>query len=213
MKSLLLGIVVCVIAWLPVGVYGENKAVVPPNGRVAGVSQSEWSKIWWQWAGAFDRDESPVADMTGEKCHLKQSGPVWFLAGTYSPKRTIRTCRVPKGKYLFFPLINYVVMPPVTRKVTCESVTAVAKSMTDNVGALILEVDGVRVDNLLAHRQATVKCFDMGAMTNEEYRIFPSAANGYYIMLRPLSHGKHVLNFGGMLPEFAQAITYNLYVD
>jgi hypothetical protein len=32
-------------------------------------------------------------------------------------------------------------------------------------------------------------------------------------MLRPLSHGKHVLNFGGILPEFAQAITYNLYVD
>ena len=41
-----------------------------------------------------------------------QSGPVWFLADTYGTKRTIRTCTVPRGKHLFFPLINYVVMLP-----------------------------------------------------------------------------------------------------
>lgn len=38
-----------------------------------------------------------------------QSSEVWFLAGTYGTPRTIRTCRVPRDKYLFFPLINYVV--------------------------------------------------------------------------------------------------------
>jgi hypothetical protein len=213
MKALLLSLFVSFVSWLPVKAYSENKVIVPPSDRVAGMPQSEWSRVWWQWAGAFDQDESPVADLTGERCHLKQSGPVWFLAGTYSSGRTIRTCRVPRGKYLFFPLINYVVMRPARREVTCEAVTATAKRETDNVGALTLEIDGVRAHNLVAHRQATAGCFDMGAMTDEKYRVFPSAANGYYIMLRPLSPGKHVLNFGGVFPDFVQAITYNLYVD
>lgn len=213
MKTLFLPLFVSLVSWLPVTTYAENGLIVPPNDRVAGMLQSEWSKVWWQWAGAFDRNESPVADLTGELCHLKQSGPVWFLAGTYSPKRTIRTCKVPRNKYLFFPLINYVVMRPPMREVTCQGVTSAARSVTDNVDALILEIDGVRADNLIAHRQATVGCFDMGAMTKEKYKIFPSAADGYYIMLRPLSPGKHVLNFGGVLPDFAQAITYTLYVE
>src|SRR5437762_1456121 len=84
---------------------------VPPGERVADTSQADWSKAWWQWAGSFDRADSPVADRTGTSCHLKQSGPVWFLAGTYGTRRTIRTCTIPRDKYLFFPLINYVVMP------------------------------------------------------------------------------------------------------
>jgi hypothetical protein len=43
--------------------------------------------------------------------------------------------------------------------------------------------------------------------------IFPSAANGYYVMLRPLSPGKHVINFGGVLPSLSQAVTYTVQVQ
>ena len=41
----------------------------------------------------------------------------------------------------------------------------------------------------------------------------PSAASGYYIMLRPLSRGTHTLNFGGILPDNTQAVTYTLKVE
>jgi hypothetical protein len=213
MKALLLPLFVILISSLPVTAHAEDNVIVPPDARVAGMLQSEWSKMWWQWAGSFDRSESPVADVTGERCNLKQSGPVWFLAGTYSQTRTIRTCKVPRDKYLFFPLINYVVMRPVTRQVSCQAVMSTAKNITDNASTLLFEIDGVRTQNLTAHRQATIGCFDMGALTDQKYKVYPSAANGYYIMLRPLSPGKHVLNFGGILPGFAQAITYYIYVD
>ncbi len=96
---------------------------------------------------------------------------------------------------------------------TCDSVKGYAKSLTDNPAMLILEIDGHRVDNLDTHRQATKRCFDMGAKTPEKYRIFPSAANGYYVMLPPQSPGKHVLNFGGALPNMLQAVTYTLEVE
>lgn len=186
---------------------------VPPAEPVAGISQADWSKAWWQWAGSFSRTDSPIADLTGKNCHLKQSGPVWFLAGTYGTRRTVRTCTVPRDKYVFFPLINYVVMPTTRDATGCASFTQTAKAITDHPANLILDLDGRRVDNLAGYRQSTTPCFDMGAFTEPKYRVFPSAANGYYVMLRPLSPGEHVLNFGGMLPTMSQAVTYTLLVE
>jgi hypothetical protein len=190
----------------------EDKLVVPPTEAVQGLSQEQWSRAWWQWAGSFDIDQSPIADETGELCSSRQGGAVWFLAGTYGTRRTIRTCKVPRGKYLFFPLINYVVMPR-NRPVDCKAVTEEAAAVTDGPSNLIVEVDGVRVSALETYRQATTTCFDMGALTEKKYRVFPSAANGYYVMLRPLTRGKHTINFGGILPSMQQAVTYTLQVD
>jgi len=46
--------------------------IVLPALDVAGVSQAEWSKRWWQWASAFPREESPVSDRTGARCAAAQ---------------------------------------------------------------------------------------------------------------------------------------------
>ena len=93
------------------------------------------------------------------------------------------------------------------------SVMNSAASMTDDPFALVLEVDGVRIENLVAYRQATKKCFDMGVLAEPKVHVFPSAANGYYVMLKPLSPGEHVLNFGGILASMIQAVTYTLEVE
>ena len=194
----------------------QTDIAVPPTESVANISQADWSKAWWQWAGSFNRMDSPVADRTGKNCHLKQNGPVWFLAGTYGIQRTIRTCTVPRDKYLFFPIINYVVMPTTSeesRASYCASFARTAKAVTDQPSNLILDLDGRRIEDLTSYRQFTTECFDVGALAEPKYRIFPSAANGYYVMLRPLSPGKHVLNFGGMLPSTVQAVTYTLLVE
>jgi hypothetical protein len=205
-------LLLCILASAPSQAQ-SNPFLLPPGESVAGLSQAEWSRVWWQWAASFDRNESPVADQTGEHCHRKQRGDVWFLAGTYGTRRTVRTCKVPRGKYLFFPLINYVVMPPVDRPVTCRAVMNSAASITNDPSALILEFDGAQIPNLLEHRQATSQCFDMGVQSEPKVRVFPSAANGYYVMLRPLSPGTHTLNFGGALPSMLQAVTYTLHVE
>jgi hypothetical protein len=77
----------------------------------------------------------------------------------------------------------------------------------------VLDVDGQRIEGLSKYRQTTTECFDMGALAVPKYRVFPSAANGYYVILQPLSPGRHVLNFGGRLPEMSQAVTYTLIVE
>lgn len=189
-----------------------DRITVPPDEKVGGFSQAEWSQKWWQWAGAFARRDSPVADRTGALCGSKQSGPVWFLAGTYGTKRTIRACEVPSGKYLFFPLVNFVILPSFDRPVTCRDRIMNAARMTDHPSYLVLEIDGLRIEDLESYRQAPQTCFDMGVRAEPKVRVYPSAANGYYVMLKPLSPGRHELNFGGIMSGMAQAVTYTLNV-
>jgi len=192
-------------------VAADSHVLVPPFENIAGRSQSDWSRAWWQWAGSFQQYESPIADKTGARCGLKQSGAVWFLAGTYGTGRTIRTCSVPAGKLLFFPLINYIVGPAYAGRTSCESVRGLAREMTDGVSSLVLELDGKVIENLESHRQETRECFDLAERVGGG--VFPSEANGYYVMLRPLSRGTHTLNFGGILPSMSQAVTYTLHVE
>jgi hypothetical protein len=189
--------------------------LVAPDEPVAGVSQEDWSRTWWQWAASFEQAESPIADRTGELCANKQSGNVWLLAGTYGSARTIRTCTVPRGKYLFFPIVNYVVAPNPrsTEGLTCAQAIATAARMTDGLTRILLEINGQPYDGLVEHRQATRECFDLGELSTPPARLYPVAANGYYVMLRPLPPGKHVVNFGGALPSIVQLVTYTLIVE
>ena len=109
MRSLSQALVGALVLLASASASAAEPVLLPPTAPVGGISQEEWSQRWWQWAASFDRDESPVADRPGALCGSGQSGDVWFLAGTYGTQRTIRTCRVPRGKHLFFPLVNYVV--------------------------------------------------------------------------------------------------------
>jgi hypothetical protein len=184
--------------------------LVPRSTAIGGKSQVEWSQAWWAWAASFDQDHSPVADRTGRLCHLEQEGPVWFLAGTYGTARTIRVCSVPRGKYLFFPLINYVYYKPPDSEASCADMRRSAAAATDDVSSLVLELDGKRFTGLEAHRLATVGCFDLNARDGGGV---PAAANGYYVMLEPLGIGKHSISFGGRTEAMSQAVTYTLYVN
>ena len=202
----------CAFALVLPSAFAQSSVLLTAAEEVSNASQAEWSKRWWQWAASFDRTHSPVSDQTGALCAQKQAGPVWFLAGTYGTHRTIRECTVPRGKYLFFPLINYVVVKGVASTATCMGLMTQAAQMTNDVASLVLEIDGVRSSNLVAHRQAPAGCFDVSAL-NERPAGIPAAANGYYAMLQPLSPGVHTLNFGGALPNMLQAVTYTIRVE
>lgn len=120
------------------------------------------SPRWWQWADSFEYPDSPVSDSTGERCGAGQEGPVWFLAGTYGSAHVRRTCHVPAGKHLLFPLINYIVMPRTCNCTSCDDVRATAKEMTDSAMGLFAELDRRAMKNLEQHRVASPPaCFNM----------------------------------------------------
>ncbi|MCP5144045.1 MAG: hypothetical protein H6978_04405 [Gammaproteobacteria bacterium] len=195
----------------PTAAHSDNSndtGPLPVTERVAGVSQLEWSQRWWQWAFSFDESRSPIADTTGQYCASRQSGQVWFLAGTYGTRRTIRKCKVPAGKYLFFPIINYVTFLAERSDETCSSLLARAARLTDKPLGLALEIDGKRFDSARIARLATAGCFSLVPGSPPD-----AASNGYFVMLPPLSPGRHLIEFAGVLPTMAQAVTYELQVE
>lgn len=117
---------------------------------------------------------------------------------SFGRTRTVRRCKVPKGKYLFFPLINYVVTRPIDREVSCKFVMLEAARVTNDASALVLEIDGKRIEYLATFRQPS-KCFNIAELSIPKEFVFPSTANGYYVMLKPLVSGTHEINFGGVL--------------
>lgn len=197
----------CAPLWLGLAALPARAQLIAPAKPIAGVTQEEWSKRWWHWALSFDDEDSPVADRDGRLCASGQSGPVWFLAGSYDSTRTVRSCRVPAGKTLFFPLVNIITFPPDEEREACASLMLRAESLTDAPAALVLEVNGRRYAGLEAHRQATRGCFLVAPDDDA-----PAAANGYYVAIGPLKRGRYTLNFGGILPSLSQAVTYTLDV-
>jgi hypothetical protein len=72
-----------------------------------GIPYNEWTAKWWEWLISIPLSQNPAADNTGEFCakNQNQTDPVWFLVGTFQG-RTERTCEIPAGKGLLFPVLN-----------------------------------------------------------------------------------------------------------
>lgn len=122
---------------------------------------------------------------------------------------------MPVGKYVFFPLINYIVMPTGCPgcATTCESMQATARDMTDDPMGLFAELDGRPFSGLSGHRVATASCFNAAERVPGAPMVGPSASDGYWLLLPPLSKGQHSLRFGGSLPSLRQELVYTLVVE
>lgn len=85
--------------------------VYPPGSKPYGLSIGEWSARWWQWVLSIPPNSNPVLDGLqntpphGNHCAQGQSDPVWLLPGTFGGT-AVRTCTVPLGRSLFFPIFN-----------------------------------------------------------------------------------------------------------
>jgi hypothetical protein len=198
-------------------------AVVDINEQVDGKSLDEYASVWWQWASSMPDAESPVMDLTGAKCHVNQNGAVWFLAGGYGSSRIHRECTVPRDRYIFFPVINMVTYTrPGTVGARCEDRKEDAALNNDELRSFVVTIDELRLVNPARHRYSSPTCFDLNALVPKKYKapnFYPSAADGYRVMLKPLSPGEHRIAFhaeygndGSRFGRMVQDIEYTLRV-
>ena len=188
-----------------------NNIVFPPSSTVGGLTYQVWSAKWWQWVISQPAATNPVLDTTGAQCKNGQpSGSVWFLAGTFGGAAE-RTCYVPSGKALFFPLYNSACLsgtfnsdgtftihyPEKTPKpVSVEQQCAAAGLGT--VSNLQATLDGVSIPNLDKYRvQSSIfrVTIPAGDITGLGPATGKAASDGYWLMLTPLSTGTHNLHF------------------
>ena len=96
-------------AVIPAAAQNVNHRVIPIHAKPYGLTYGEWSAAWWSWVVGIPAgdnfDENPILDETGEFGDIDQEGPVFFLAGSFGTT-VERTLTVPRGKGLFFPIVN-----------------------------------------------------------------------------------------------------------
>jgi hypothetical protein len=214
----------------PVYAKNANPGVMPPNAQPHGMTYGELSAAWWQWAFSLPIEQNPFFDENGS-CVNGANGqfefaPVWFLTGVINVSGTaVRDCTVPAGTFLFFPIINSECSTLEGNGTTEEPLRACATAAIDPVTTVAAEIDGVPVKNLTDYRFES-PLFTFGPLPDNNVLQFfgvdapagatsLSVADGYYLLLAPLSVGQHTIHFTGTIGppvNFEVDITYNLTV-
>jgi len=133
-----------------------------------------------------------------------QSGHVWFLAGVISSGVVVRKCNIPAGQMLFFPIGNaFCAGDNFPNGFPDER--ACATAMASNYSNFSAEVDGKPINNLNAsllenYYRALSPEFDLVLTADNVFgapagTYSPGAADGVYLMLAPLTPGKHTIHF------------------
>jgi hypothetical protein len=213
-----------------IAIVGISLGLLLPLNRAAADSASvkQLSAQWWQWALSIPADVNPQTDATGEDCMVGQRGEVWFLAGTFGGSAT-RTCVVPEGKTLFFPVINSVnidapnVCGQGPDRIPVKDLRAFSAAFIDGAADLAVEIDGQPIGNL--HRIQS-QVFEIALPEDNVLNAFcpppgvpagiysPAVDDGYYVRLNPLAVGNHTLHFHAENPDaaFVLDVAYDLTV-
>lgn len=193
-----------------------NPVVYSIDSKPYGMSYGQWIAKWEQWLLSTPQKDSPANDQTGKNCGQNQNGPVWFLAGTLGGAAT-RSCTIPAGKAILFPIINadcsYSERPTLKTESDLAQCAKVGNNPTTNLQA---SVDGVNLQQLDKYR-VTSPLYNLTFPANN---IFGSpvgttqaVVDGWYVFLQPLAPGKHEVHFSGLTPANPTTGTNNYSVD
>jgi hypothetical protein len=225
--------------------YAEDNGpgdVYARDAVIYGRTYGEWSAAWHQWADSMPATTHPLFDTAS--CAKGQSGPVWFLGGRFCAvipdvnpdcenTPAVRSCRIPAGKALYFPVVNLSCLDGEARNNLCFTAGPFITEMRANVAraldqttALQVTVDGQKIQvDLKKDFRVQSSVYTSILPDGNLYQALGEAVigpgryigvdDGIYVMLKPLEKGEHTLNFKGTFPQFDFTIdfTYNLIIE
>ena len=228
MVAVVILFVLCIAVTAVTSPADSQAGVVNINTSTKGNTYGEWSGRWWQWLLAIPADVNPNLDDTGANCAQGQSGKVWFLAGTFGDAPVVRNCTVPKGSFLFFPILGSIFgaavgdCQPSNPEVVCNlnDLREIVGALQDNPKKLRLNVDGVvmTLPDLIVQRTASPAVeitLPEGNIVGLDPGVYsPNVSDGFWIMLQPLPPGQHTIRFIGVSnSDFGVDVKYNLTVS
>ena len=227
----ILGVVLVLVALtVPSTVFAHDaesdNRVYPPERVVYGMTSGDWGAALWQWITSIPLSKNPA--VTGTNCLIGQEhGPV-FLAPASLGGSVTMSCSVPATKAIFITVLTdecSSVEPAPFHGSNAPELRNCSGAGADTLdpNTLELSVDGRPVENLKRFRvQTPAFRFTMPAADNlfgmSGVTSGLSLLDGYFVMLRPLSKGQHVIQFGGAFTSgpasgFAAHTTLNLKVE
>lgn len=221
MKRKLFGALAVVAAALTLaGTATAASPAVRPPGDGAIADYPQLMAGWWTWIVETPTPKNPMLGSYGEhtgKCSVNQPGDgVFFLASTFK-KPVTRSCVVSRTDHLFFPVANagYIKFPD-------ETIT-LAEMRADiacaDTSTMTVTLDGIPITDqyLLESTIFEVDVPDKNLFDPQVDALHsdPSIANGYFLLLRPLPPGDHVLRWTSSSPDCNPRVvdvTYRLTV-
>ena len=204
----------------------EQQIAYAPDSQPFGSSYASWCQAWVKHIYSVPCAENPLISSTNDQTEPDQEGPVYFLSGTLGG--TIqRKVTIPQGKGIFFPVLNYVSTypcpyagyKPAPGQSLKDFLAANAASMVDQGMGMSVSVDGQRISDLEPYRVKSElfyfktlpeqTCLDP-CVTGE---LQPALADGYWIMLNPLSAGNHTLHYRGSYPKLGWVVDVTYLIE
>jgi hypothetical protein len=227
---------------LGIAASSSSAQVLPPSSLPYGYSYQEWSAKWWRWTLGQSTNHLELVGYPGV-CEGSASR-VAFLAGVYIPGSggiSIETNHVTilAGTPLFFPILSVWVdntgCPTNSfTSLTADELAAEAAGEWSAVTVTTCTIDGVPVAGLdnPTNTSYLVQAPPFSYTTAEHgtvledfgepcipggLTVYPAVADGVYLMLSPLSPGRHSIHFVGVVgpvgsPFVEDDITYDITV-
>lgn len=203
--------VLLVTASLASANWNANPRVLPPNARVQGMTNAEWSVVWWQETFAIPASEHPGAGAPWTDCFVARVGNVGLgVAFFFTPSEPF-ACEMPPGTMLFLNVgaveCSTVEAEPFYGS-NEEELRACAQSF--DLEDLEASIDGVAVENLSSY-VVTSPLYEF-SFPEDNILGLPDAgsaesvAHGAFLMLPPLQPGKHTIHTSTTFADFGVTI-------
>jgi len=169
---------------------------------------------WWNWLFSIPPSKNPILD--DNPCNVKQSEAFFYLIGTLGGSAE-RDCTIPKGKSIFFPIIN-VCQTLYRADDDFDTIEEVRKTVTDNIDQahdLNLSVGGINIntDNLRAQSKLFPLHIGADNILGAPLGTYYTITDGYWLALKPLSVGEHEISFSGEGADgFSLEVVYHITV-
>jgi hypothetical protein len=172
-----------------------------PYGKTYG----NWTVEWWRWALAIPKSINPVLDRTGEYAGVdQQNKDVLFLTGKLADEeRSVpnRCCTISTKKSILFPVINCEsnqLEHPELR--THQDIIERVKRDEDTIIKKECFVDGKKIPVQRVKSDPTI--FELSMVKDNLFNVKGgestcASSDGYWVFLKPLPIGKHVISFKG----------------
>jgi len=206
----------------PIYAQNENDSLFSVDSSPYGKPYKYWTQKWWEWNLSFNASNHPNNNYTDEV-----DSPLWFLVQPW-PKpdnKFERTCTIPSGKAVITATQSGDCNYGALETKTDEALVNCAKIGNDYT-IVQVTVDNKTYKNYEKGRRVTSDFFNVtiipeNVMDYQNVGKFRAVVDGYYIFLKPLTPGKHVVYYKfstspplGPLQEYKsnQEGTWNLIV-
>ena len=198
-----------------------------PDAQPYGHTMIHWSQHWWQWAYSVPANKNPLVDGNGQDCVNGQQGTVWYLPVLVQGSGT-RSCTIPRQRALVINLsgvLNDYPCPdptfkPAPGQTLYQFLIQGAAPIVNAAFGITLTVDDQSLANPMAYRFTSPRLFDITGDPSLQAVLDPcivgkpqpAISDGYFVVIKPLAPGSHVVTFVAHDPTHSTSVTWNLTV-